>query len=116
MGNGVKKDFDDLAIKMRSRVNMFKREGSFNMAFELEDWAKQLEELMQSLSQVVNVIWQTGKPPRRGRYLVTVQEKTRFRRTVVGVDYFDTKSFASFGATVVAWAEFPRPFSNGEML
>jgi len=107
---GLDSDLKNLARTMRERVDMFKKEGSFNMAFELDDWTKELEGLMQNLRQVVNVIWQSGKPPRRGRYLVTVRETTRFKRTVVGVDYYDEKSFSSFGSNVVAWAEFPQPF------
>ena len=112
MGNH--RDFITLKDAMRKRVDMFESEGAFNMAFELDDWTCQLEELMQTSFQAVSVIWQSGKPPRRGRYLVTVRRS--FKRTVVGVDYFDSKSFASFGTNVVAWAEFPQPFSMGEML
>lgn len=107
-------DFITLKDAMRERVDMFKSEGAFSMAFELDDWTRQLEELMQTAFQVVTVIWQSGKPTRRGRYLVTVRRS--LKRTVVGVDYFDSRSFSSFGANVVAWAEFPQPFSNGEML
>ena len=60
MGNH--RDFITLKDAMRKRVDMFESEGAFNMAFELDDWTCQLEELMQTSVQAVSVIWQSGKP------------------------------------------------------